>query len=351
VRLRPPPREIHLIVRITVCAAIAWQISLWAGVKQPPVFAALVPLVAIKEDPYGIVNLSLARLAGVVAGIGVGLLVVKHVSHSTVALVIVLLAGFAVGMAIRVGGQLNTQVAVSALLLVASPLSPTTYGLERFWETLVGAAVTVAIAPLIFPPNPLREVAATLERVTANLVADLRASAGLVGHGSPEETAANLERVTVHTRQALTAPDDVARARRALRYNPIRARDRSPLEQLSSQVALASKLAFQSQRLAQDVAAYATRDDLAADWHAAGATMPQLTEDTAEAARLALRGDDAGPAIDRAERGLTGYREADPRALAVILRRPLRALLDELEAELRARSAPPVPTAPQPGPS
>src|SRR5262249_12388872 len=50
VRLRPPPREIHLVIRITVCAAIAWQISLWAGASQPPVFAALVPLVAIKYD-------------------------------------------------------------------------------------------------------------------------------------------------------------------------------------------------------------------------------------------------------------------------------------------------------------
>jgi uncharacterized membrane protein YgaE (UPF0421/DUF939 family) len=350
VKLRPPPREIHLVVRITVCAAIAWQISLWAGASQPPVFAALVPLVAIKDDPYGIVNLSLARLVGVVAGIGVGLVVVKHVSHSTVALVIILLAGFAVGVVIRVGGQLNTQVAVSALLLVASPLSPTTYGLERFWETLVGAAVTVAVAPLIFPPDPLHEVASTLERVTRNLVADLRASAGLVGHGSPEEAAENLERVTAHTREALTAPDDVARARRALAYNPIRARDRSPLERLSTQVTLASKLAFQSQRMAQDVAAYATRDDLIADWQAAGATVPQLTEDTAEAARLALRGDDPTAAVARAEHGLAGYREADPGALAVILRRPLRALLDELVAAPPSVSQP-APAAPQPDPS
>jgi len=99
VRLRPPPREIHLVIRITVCGALAWQTSLWAGASQPPVFAALVPLVAIKDDPYGIVNLSLARLVGVIAGIGVGLVVVKHVSHSTVALVIILLAGFAVGVA------------------------------------------------------------------------------------------------------------------------------------------------------------------------------------------------------------------------------------------------------------
>ena len=349
-KLRPSPREIHLIVRIVVCAAIAWQISLWAGASQPPVFAALVPLVAIKEDPYGIVNLSLTRLVGVVAGIGVGLLIVRHVSHSTVALVIVLLAGFAVGLVIRVGGQLNTQVAVSALLLVASPIAPATYGIERFWETLVGAAVTVGVAPLIFPPNPLREVASRLERVATNLVDDLRASAALVGHGSPEETALNLERVTTHTRQALTAPDDVDRARRALRHNPIRARDRNPLERLATQVVLASKLAFQSQRMAQDVAAYATRDDLTADWQAAGATVPQLADDAAEAARLTLRGDDPSTAIARAETGLAGYRSADPGALAVILRRPLRALLDELAAApaTDGRRAPPVP---QPDPS
>jgi hypothetical protein len=79
--------------------------------------------------------------------------------------------------------------------------------------------------------------------------------------------------------------------------------------------------------------------------------MPQLTDDSAEAARLALRGDDPSSALERAEHGLAGYREADPRALAVILRRPLRALLDELEAADRATTARPAPTVQQPDPS
>jgi hypothetical protein len=95
--------------------------------------------------------------------------------------------------------------------------------------------------------------------------------------------------------------------------------------------------------MAQDVAAYADREDLAADWRAAGATVPQLTEDTAEAARLALRGDNPAPAVARAEQGLAGYRKADPGALAAILRRPLRALLEELPTAAR-----PAPAAPQP---
>ena len=244
-------------------------------------------------------------------------------------------------MVIRVGGQLNTQVAVSALLLVASPLSPTTYGLERFWETLVGAAVTVGVAPLIFPPNPLREVAATLERVTANLVADLRASAALVGHGSPAEADANLERGTVHTREALGAP--TTSCARGARSATTRSGRATATRWSTSTRRWCWPPSWRSSRSGWPRTWRPTRpvDDLAADWHAAGATVPQLADDTAEAARLTLRGDDASAAIERAERGVTGYREADPGALAMILRRPLRALLDELEATL-ATSAQPV---------
>ena len=54
-------REAAQAARITVCATCAWQIALWLGASNPPVFAALVPLVALQGDPFAVIGLSLER--------------------------------------------------------------------------------------------------------------------------------------------------------------------------------------------------------------------------------------------------------------------------------------------------
>ena len=150
-------REAAQAARITVCAACAWQIALWLGASNPPVFAALVPLVALQGDPFAVIGLSLERVAGVVAGIAIGIAAIHLTSRSTATLAVTLAAAFAVGMVLRVHGRQNVQVAISALLVLSVP-DPGTYGHERLWETGVGAAVAILLGPFLWPPNPLREL-------------------------------------------------------------------------------------------------------------------------------------------------------------------------------------------------
>jgi hypothetical protein len=60
------------IARILVAAAVSWELCVWLGATQPPVFAVVVPLLAMRDAPDSALNVSVARLVGVVAGLSIG---------------------------------------------------------------------------------------------------------------------------------------------------------------------------------------------------------------------------------------------------------------------------------------
>jgi hypothetical protein len=99
---------------------VAWEAALLLGATQPPIFAALVPLVSLRDDPFSAFNLSVARLVGVVAGLLIAIGVLAVLEPTTVAIAAVLALALLVGVVLRIGNVLNTQVAVSALLVFSS---------------------------------------------------------------------------------------------------------------------------------------------------------------------------------------------------------------------------------------
>src|SRR5689334_11392417 len=148
--------ELPQVARIVVAAAVAWEAALLLGATQPPIFAALVPLVSLRDDPFSAYNLSLARLVGVVAGLLIAIGVLAVLEPTTVAIAAVLAVALLVGV-VRIGDVLNTQVAVSALLVFSSA-DTADYAVTRLWETGLGTAVTLVLAPFLFPANPLTVV-------------------------------------------------------------------------------------------------------------------------------------------------------------------------------------------------
>ena len=201
-------RELPQIARIVFVAAVAWQICLSLGATQPPLYAALVPLVSLRDDPFSAFNLSLARLVGVVAGLTIAIGVLAVLRPTTAAIAAVLAAALLVGVVLRIGDVLNTQVAVSAMLVFSST-DASDYAATRFWETGVGTATTLLLAPFLFPANPLNAARAELARVADGLVDALRSATRLVGEGRVEhpERRAVLRRVV----------DDLATLTAALR--------------------------------------------------------------------------------------------------------------------------------------
>ncbi|MGW7825089.1 FUSC family protein [Streptomyces puniciscabiei] len=305
---------------------------MWLGADQPPVYAAIVPLVALRGDPMTALASSLQRVLGVVAGVLIGIAVLNVLHPSTAALTLVMAIGLAAGMALRAGGPLNVQVPASSLLVFAST-SPDAYALHRLWETGAGAAVTILLAPLLWPPDPRHTLAALAMDSRTRLIQALTSTIEVLGTdaGTARD---NLDAVT---RDIETIRGDAVRAReaeRAMRFNPLRRRHHDTVTRLTRAIATAARLTPHLVTLAKETAAFTGRDDLAPVLADARRYLPALAASTAEAITDTL--DEASPqqAQTTARASLAAYARVDSRPAATALRRPFQRILDDLEQHL-----------------
>ena len=232
-RIPSPPRpdrdELQLVVKMVVAGTLAWWICTLLGADRP-LFAVLVPLVAMSGDPFAAFNVSVARTVGVFAGVflGLGLLQLDLPSTALVALLLVLSLG--AGLLLRTPhGPVNNQVAITAMFMLYIGVSPraTTVGVDRIWETAIGAACAVAVATLLWPPDPLAEARRRVERLRGWLDADLERAAALLTDLDADAAEEQLELVRERSLQAVRDVFELDRGERALRWNPRRRRDRA----------------------------------------------------------------------------------------------------------------------------
>ncbi len=327
-RLAVARNELPRALRIAIAAGLAWWIARLLGADRP-VFAVIVPMVAIRDDTYAALSLSLGRMLGVMAGVVLGIAVVAVAGVSTSGVVLLLVVGLAVGLFLRTGPELNTQIAISALLVLIVTRNADSYAVERIWETGVGSVVSLAVAAFVLPPDPLADSERRLAACAAALAADLAAAQGTLARGDPSARVL-LTRVDEHARAAGRAVEDLPRAQRALRMSPLRRGTRPRLEVVDRRQRLALRLAIQVRRLARDLASFAHRDDLREEWEAAGERLPAIIAAVAAAAAKALAGEGCSREVAEARALIASYQADDSRPIAAILRRPLVLLADEL---------------------
>lgn len=327
-RLAVARAELPRALRIAIAAALAWWIARLLGADRP-VFAVIVPMVAIRDDTHAALSLSLGRMVGVMAGVVVGIAVVGAVGVSLTAIVLLLVIGLGIGLFLRTGPELNTQIAISALLVLIVTEDQNSYAVERIWETGVGSLVALAVAAFVLPPDPLRDSARRLAESAAALAEDLAAAQGTLARGDPSARAL-LARAEEHARATGRAVEDLPRAQRALRMSPLRRGSRLRLDVVDRRQRLALRLAIQVRRLARDLASFSHREDLREEWDEGARRLPPIVAEIATAATKALAGEGVSAEVARARALLATYREEDARPVAAILRRPLVLLVDEL---------------------
>ena len=327
-RLAAARKELPRALRIGVAAALAWWIARRLGADRP-VFAVIVPMVAIRDDTYAALSLSLGRMLGVMAGVVLGVGVVAVAGVSTSAVVLLLVIGLAAGLFLRTGPELNTQIAISALLVLIVTENADSYAVERIWETGVGSVVSLAVAAFVLPPDPLKDSARRLGESAQALAGDLASARGTLAHGDPSARAL-LAHADEHARAAARAVEDLPKAQRALRLSPLRRGSRTRLDIVDRRQRLALRLAIQVRRLARDLASFANREDRRDEWDEAARRLPPIIDAVAAGSAKALAGEGLTHEVAQARELLAAYQRDDARPIAAILRRPIVLLCDEL---------------------
>src|SRR5689334_1522427 len=242
--------EAQLAVKMTTGGTIAWWLAVELGAKRP-IFAALVPLVAITGDPFAAVSVSVSRILGVFAGVGLGVAFLHVGGGSTWRVAAVLALGTLAGVALKVGPRPNIEVPVAALFVIGfGSGNAGQLGVQRIWETAIGAAVAVVVASFLWPPHPLRELQRQLDALRQDLAADLTLVADDLGTGR-RRVAARLDDVREHSRDAVRDVFALDDARRALRWSPLRRGDALQVDVLGARINLAARVYRHARALAR----------------------------------------------------------------------------------------------------
>ena len=307
--------ELRLALKMALGGTVAWWLAVELGARRP-IFAALVPLVAMTGDPFAAVSVSFARILGVFAGVGLGIAFVHVDAGSTVRIALALLVACVVAMALRIGERPNLEVPIAALFMIGfATANISQLGIQRIWETGVGAAVAILVSSLLWPPDPVRQLARQLDRLRHEVVRDLAAVADDLATG---ERAIRLDAVREHSLDAVRDVFAIDAARRALRWSPLRRRDAAAVEALTARIHLGARVYRHTRAVARDVADTTAREP----------ALATATRDLADAVDRALSGGAPDEPLARAAEVL----DAPAAGEAAIVAAQLRQLLADLGA-------------------
>ncbi|OBF07601.1 hypothetical protein A5730_12260 [Mycobacterium sp. ACS4054] len=146
------------LVQTAVAAGLAWYIAHDVLAHPQPFFAPIAAAVSLSTSNVLRAQRAIQMMVGVTLGIGVGSVVQALLGPGAVPIAIA--AFVALGAAVFIGGgfighgmMFANQTVVSAILVLA--LFRSGLGWERIFDALIGGALAIVFAVLLFPADPL----------------------------------------------------------------------------------------------------------------------------------------------------------------------------------------------------
>jgi hypothetical protein len=165
--------------KTVLAAVVAYAVADALHTSSSPVLAPLTALLVVQLTMYETLAHGRERIVSVVAGVLVAVLFASFVGLTWWSLGLVVGASIAAGRLLRLGPNLM-EVPISAMLVLAVGGSER-YALGRVEETLLGAAIGVAVNLLVAPPlyiqpagDAIAELAEGMARWCTELAAALR---------------------------------------------------------------------------------------------------------------------------------------------------------------------------------
>lgn len=218
-------QALPVVAQCAGAAGIAWWVASTLLGHQRPVFAAIAAIICLAGGQGERARQAVDLVAGVLAGVVVGELVRYTGSGSGVIQVVaVVVLGMLAAVAIDFRRLAYIQGAASALFVLVLP--PLQNPASRFVDAVVGGALGLLGSQVLFTPDPVALVAASLRHVLGRVEESLAAAARGVGEEDPEASDA-----AVHlAREARSDLADLSNQRRIahrIRRRTVRGRRRA----------------------------------------------------------------------------------------------------------------------------
>jgi len=213
--------------RLTAAAVVAYLVSRALFPKTQPLTGPLTALLVVQATLFSTLRMSVLRVASVVSGVVVAVIVSDAVGLTWWSLGAVIAAALVIGQLLRLREQL-LEVPISAMLILGIPAAAT----ARIAETLIGAGVGVLVN-VVFPPALRSRSAGEAVEEVAVRTADLlmRAAHELPHRPTREEALRWLQEARDLARYVDAADRAVLDLRDSRRLNPraIREMDTEPV--------------------------------------------------------------------------------------------------------------------------
>jgi uncharacterized membrane protein YgaE (UPF0421/DUF939 family) len=228
----PTSTEVGLVTKSALAAGLAWWTAGLLVDVPAPVLASLTAVVVVQVSARSSLRAALQRSVAVVLGVLLALAIGDALTLNgiTVAVLVAVSLGVA-QLALRLPPAAARQVPISGLVvLTAVSFTPETSAWQRAADTLIGAAVGVAVS-LVLPASRLVDARQTIDRLAESLGVSLdRMGQGLQHEWATMQTEAwRRDARTTRVRLVEQAAEAIGNSREAAQWN---FRDRRHVEVL-----------------------------------------------------------------------------------------------------------------------
>src|SRR4051812_37243381 len=167
------------IVQIAIAATAAWLVADEVLGHPRPIFAPISAVVVLGLSVGQRLERAVELALGVAVGLAIADLIVRVTGVGAWQIALILLLSTSIAVLLGSGQLFASQAAISAVLVATLPAgSSPSFG--RFFDSLAGGIIAIAVSGLVLPAKPLvllrrsvtpllEELAATLEDVAAAL--------------------------------------------------------------------------------------------------------------------------------------------------------------------------------------
>src|SRR3954452_10093621 len=167
------------ILQTALAATTAWYAAVLLLPDGRPSFASIAAVICLGASYGQRGSKALQLVAGVVLGICVASALVTLIGAGTLQIGVMVALAMTTAVLLGGGELLTAESAVSAILIVSlDPGASDGFTANRILEGVIGGGVALAVASLLFPPDPTVAVARAAQAVFGGLGGALERLAG-----------------------------------------------------------------------------------------------------------------------------------------------------------------------------
>ena len=310
----------------SVAAALAWWLARLIPHHRQPFFAPIAAVIAMGAPIGTRGRQAVDLLVGVMLGIGIAALIASLAGSGTWQIGVAAFTAMIAGILIDGRPLVVSEAGVSAVLLLALHQPGAAPG--RLIDALIGGGVSIAMAQLLFPIDPLKVVASAARKLAGDLADVVLLVAVALRDDDPRPARRALARLEAADGAALLQALEVGRS--VVRRAPRRRWERRAIEAYGEVGRELNAAAGDAHGLASG-ALRALREDTQA---------PADMSLAAEALAAALRGGDVKTETDRARAAASRAVAATPTLAVSVFAHAVDEIADHAERATAAVSSP-----------